>query len=187
MSDQPPILSAHVRAMIARLMDACRDAQHGFELASRGIRDPAILRAELLQYSGQWGEFVADLNDALRRAGEPPIESESPIVERDRAIELDVDEDVEFTRLQSAVQIADHAAILAECERIELAVASSYRDLLNHDHMPSNVTGIAAMQLTAIHRVQERLHSLRAVIERDHANPLPKPGPARGGATFRPH
>lgn len=149
--------STQLREVVTHLIDVCRDGQHGFELAARGVTNEPILRAELLQYSGQRQEFVADLNDALRRAGQPPIQQPTPADEGQRQAGC---EDAEFARLRSAVERQDRAAILAECERSEAAAADAYRQTASVSGLPAVLSGTIAVQFHAITRVHDRVQSL---------------------------
>lgn len=135
--------------LVTGLIDACRDTQFTFEIAAGGLKD-RLLRAELLQYSGQRREFVADLLAVLRRAGDLLVDPGTINEPLRRCSQT----------LRSAVTSGDVASILRECERTESAAQDAYQAALAHELAPPTAS-LVHSQLAAIARVQHRLHRLR--------------------------
>lgn len=139
----------HPTKLVGRLIDVCRDTQFAFEIAAGGVSD-RLLRAELLQYSGQRREFVADLVRTLHEHGAGTVDPggiDEPLKRNSEA-------------LRDAVRLQDTATILGECERSESDAQHAYEDALATD-LSTSLHALLHAQLTAIDRVQHRLHRLR--------------------------
>lgn len=139
----------HTADLVGRLIDVCRDTQFSFEIAAGGVSD-RLLRAELLQYCGQRRDFVADLVRSLHDMGTRVIDPGS------------IDEPLRRNSeaLRDAVQQHDAVAIIGECERCESDAQHAYEDALTAD-VSGPLHALIHAQLSAISRVQHRLHRLR--------------------------
>jgi uncharacterized protein (TIGR02284 family) len=140
---------------VSALIDACRETQFAFEVSAGGIQN-RLLRAELLQYSGQRREFIAELISTARKYGDDVIDPgniRDPLARQCKS-------------QKSAIQHRDLTAILSECERSEMGAIASYRAAFAMD-LPAAVHAMVATHLSAITRVHERIHRLRLNAQSD--------------------
>ncbi len=144
------VTSQHVADLLMRLVDACRDTQFTFEIAAGGVPE-RLLKAELLQYSGQRREFVADLLAALRVLGDRIVSPGS----------LDEPLRRNSSALREAVENHAVVPILLECERTEADAQSAYQEALSESISPA-LHSLIQSQLAAIGRIHHRLRRLRA-------------------------
>ena len=159
--------AGEIRESISRLIEVCRDGQYGFEVAAKGVDADPILRAELLQYSGQRQEFVSELRDAMRSLGEEPEDHGSVAGALHRG----------WIILKQAIATNERAAILAECERGESAAAEAYRREMGSG-LPTPIEGIVHTQFQAIARVHDRIQSLyESAAEAGKLQPHPQINP----------
>ncbi len=142
-------LSGDARSTLNNLIETCRDAQHGFEEAAKGVGDPA-LRAELMQYSIQRREFATALQQAVRTTGDNPDDSGSLAASLHRG----------WMHVKQAVSGSDDYAVLSECERGEDAAVDAYRDALGRS-VPPGVDDLVETQYAAVKHVHDRIRSLR--------------------------
>lgn len=149
-STSPPSSSdaALAREIVSGLIDACRDGEHVFALASRAVTNP-MLRAELAQYSVQRGEFVVELHEVIRSIGDD-ADDRGPAAYTD---------DARWVRLERAAETLDRVAILEELDRHEVMALDAYRNALQA-HLPYTLASLLNTQFLAITRVQNRLQSL---------------------------
>ena len=141
--------SADATATLNTLIETCNDGKTGFEHAAGGIEDP-VLKAELLQYSGQRAEFAAELTEAVAAAGAKPTEGGSVAAAVHRG----------WTKIRDAVTKSDRYAILAECERGEDSAVAAYRKAAGAG-LPTAHANLIATQQQAIQRVHDRIKALR--------------------------
>lgn len=134
--------AALARELVAGLIEACRDGEHVFELASRQVHKP-VLRAELMQYSVQRREFVVELEEAVHMIGEDSHDHPAQAGHRWNALE----------------HASDPLTILDQCERQELSTLDAYRQALSAG-LPFALASLIHSQFLAITRVQARLQSL---------------------------
>lgn len=134
---------------VGPLIDACRETQVAFEVAAGGTQD-RLLRAELLQYSGQRREFIAELIAAARKYSNhlvDPGNISGPLARKCDAF-------------KSAISQRNNAALLAECERSEAVALEAYRSAYALE-LPTAIHALIHTHLTAIKRVRDRLQRLR--------------------------
>jgi len=146
-----------LRDTINKLIEICRDGQHGFASAAKQIEDPA-LRGELLEYSLQRQEFALDLRNALVQMGAEPDDRSSLSGAIHRG----------WINLKQALSSNDSYAILSECERGEDYATEAYRDAMAMA-LPSPVSGLVENQYQAVQRVHDRVRALRDVARGDVA------------------
>ena len=144
-----PSISPDARSTVETLIETCRDGQTGFEHAAGGIEDP-VLKAELLQYSGQRAEFASELAEALGMPIEKSEKSGSVTAALHRG----------WINIKSAVTGSDKHAILAECERGEDYAVAAYRKATSAT-LPTTLANAVATQQQAITRVHDRMKALR--------------------------
>lgn len=142
-------------AWVGPLIDACRETQITFEIAAGGTRD-RLLRAELLQYSGQRREFIAELVQLAQRYGNQIIDPGNIKDPLSRQCEM----------LREAVANNNAVALLAECERSEGAALDAYRGAYAME-MPTAIHAMINTHLSAIKRVRDRVHRLRLNAQSD--------------------
>ena len=142
-------LSHEAKSTLDTLIETCKDGQYGFEVAAKGVGDPA-LRAELLQYSLQRREFASALQQALRTMGEKPLESGSLSGTMHRG----------WIKVKEAISSADEGKILAECERGEDSAVDAYRDAMGQI-IPPGIDDLVETQFAAIQHVHDRIKALR--------------------------
>lgn len=141
--------TAGASATINNLIETCRDGQNGFETAAKGVDDP-VLKAELLQYSGQRAEFATELGEALTQSGEAPDDSGSVTAAVHRG----------WIKMKELVTGKDRYSILAECERGEDVAVAAYRKAAAAQ-LPQSLANIVSTQHAAIQRVHDRVKALR--------------------------
>lgn len=139
--------AALAREIVSGLIEACRDCEHVFELASHAVNDP-MLRAELVQYCGQRREFVVELHDAIRMIGDDATDPAAAIA----------NDNARWERLRQAAA-TDRAELLIECERHDLAALDAYRQAIAAQ-LPYALASLIHSQYLAIARVESRLQSL---------------------------
>ena len=141
--------TSSVSSTVNNLIETCKDGQNGFETAAKGVDDP-VLKAELLQYSGQRAEFATELADALSQTGEAPEETGSIAAAIHRG----------WINIREAISKSDRYAILAECERGEDVAVAAYRKAAAAQ-LPQSLANIVSTQHAAIQRVHDRVKALR--------------------------
>jgi uncharacterized protein (TIGR02284 family) len=117
---------------------------------SAGGTKNRLLRAELLQYSGQRREFIAELINIARRYGNQIIDPGSvkePLARQSES-------------LHDAVRKCDTITLLGECERSEAAALEAYRQAYALE-LPTATHAMINTHLSAIKRVRDRVHRLR--------------------------
>lgn len=135
---------------VNRLIRACRDTQFAFE-ASAGAIEDRLLRAELLQYSGQRREFIAELIAVARRFGTDVVDPgniREPLARHTESVKISMDAH------------HDVGALLEQCERAEIAAMATYRAVAVPE-LPAAARAMVITHLTAITRVRDRLNRLR--------------------------
>jgi uncharacterized protein (TIGR02284 family) len=141
-----PPSAAPAGETIHRLIEICREAQTGYGLAARAVSD-LVLRAEMMQYSRQRTEFVAELQEACRQLNEPHTDTTAaegrlgPI----------------WDGLKSAGN--DRQAVLGICRQADARAVELYRQSLGSG-LPMKVAAMVHTQFAAITRVRDRLASL---------------------------
>jgi len=148
-STPTPSAAGDVRSTVNNLIETCRDGQKGFDVAASGVDDP-VLKAELLQYSGQRSEFAQELVDALAQSGEAADDSGSLSAAAHRG----------WIKIKELVTGKDRYAILAECERGEDVAVAAYRKAAAAA-LPQSIANIVSTQHQAIQRVHDRVKALR--------------------------
>lgn len=141
--------SPNAAGTINDLIATCRDGQTGFEAAAKAVEDP-VLKAELLQYSGQRAEFATELVEALKQTGEQADDSGSTTAALHRG----------WLKIKELVTGADRYAILAECERGEDVAVAAYRKAAAAQ-LPQSLSNLVSTQHQAIQRVHDRVKALR--------------------------
>jgi len=141
--------TTNTSGVINDLITTCRDGQNGFETAAKGVDDP-VLKAELLQYSGQRAEFATELAEALTQTGEVPSDHTSVSATVHRG----------WIKIKELVTGKDRYSILAECERGEDVAVASYRKAAAAQ-LPQSLANIVSTQHAAIQRVHDRVKALR--------------------------
>ena len=144
-----PTTSAETKSTIDDLITTCRDGENGFDSAAKAIEDP-VLKAELMQYSGQRSEFAAELVEALGQQGETADDGGSISATLHRG----------WINIKEAITGKDKHAILAECERGEDSAVSAYRKASSAS-LPTAVANIVSTQHQAVQRVHDRIKALR--------------------------
>lgn len=133
------------------LIRACRDTQLAYEAAA-GVLQDRVLRAELLQYSGQRREFIAELISAASKIGGEIVDPGN--------IREPLARHAEGAR-QAIGDTNDVAAVLDSCSRSEESAMQAYRFAFSTT-MPSVIRAMITTHLAAIQRVRDRLVRLRA-------------------------
>jgi uncharacterized protein (TIGR02284 family) len=140
---------------VGPLIDACRETQLTFEIVAGGTKD-RLLRAELLQYSGQRREFVAELIAAARKYGNQIIDPGNISHTLARQCES----------LKPAIDQNNISALLSECERSEAVALEAYRNAYALE-LPTAIHALINTHLTAIKRVRDRVQRLRMNVQSD--------------------
>lgn len=145
------------KQIIDRLAGTCQDAQEGFEAAAALVADSA-LKAELLQYSLQCADFLADLERLRLELGETPdFRQATPNANHHG-----------WTHLNGLIDASD-VAVLAACARGTETAMTAYRRALN-TILPEFVAVVVASQCHAIWQVYECIRALRTASMRKAAN-----------------
>lgn len=131
-----------------QLIETCRDGQKGFADAAESITRPDI-KMFCLEQSRTRGQFVSQLQEAIRQLGGDPENTGSTSAALHRA----------WIKLKSALGGGDHM-ILAACETGEDSAVDTYEEALK-SHLPINVHTLVEQQYQHIKQVHDRVKFLR--------------------------
>jgi uncharacterized protein (TIGR02284 family) len=139
----------NLHGVINRLIEVCHDGEKGFAAAADALHD-ATLKNELVRYSAQRGDFIAQLESTLRKSGEKPVAhgSTSGAVHRG------------CMHLKANITRDNTHAVLAECERGEDVAVDAYRDAVA-SALPEDIEKLGMTQYHAIESAHDRIRSLR--------------------------
>jgi uncharacterized protein (TIGR02284 family) len=141
-----------------RLIEVCHDSESLFATASNAVAgEEPLLKAELMQYSFQRGDFALDLEHELASVGEEPVHRGTIAGAVHRG----------WLNLKHVVSGDERFSILNECLRSENASLEAYQAALSAD-LPSPLPNIVRTQYAAIERVRDRIQALRDAAEPKH-------------------
>lgn len=138
----------HARNVVKELVHVCRDGEHAFERAARAVDNP-VMRAELIQYSVQRREFVAELQEALAAVGDR-ADDDMPAYSSDQG---------RWQVLERAAEAGDRRTLLHECENFDRSALDVYRNALQA-RLPYALDGVVHSHFYSLTRIQSRLQCL---------------------------
>lgn len=144
-----------LRDAMNHLIEVCHDSQNMFAAASNAVAsEEPLLKAELMQYSFQHGDFALDLEHEMAAIGEEPVRHGTISGAMHRG----------WMNLKHAVSSDERYAVLDECLKSENTALEAYQSALSAD-LPSPVPSVVQTQYAAVERVRDRIHSLRDVAD----------------------
>lgn len=138
-----------VISTLNNLIETCKDAQQGFQTAADGVKN-SELKTLFHTYSQQRAQFVAELQEEVRRLGGDPEQTGSVVASLHRG----------WINIKSAVTGEDEGAIIKECERGEGLSVKTYEDALGEEDLPADIRPIVERQAAAYKESYERMRSL---------------------------
>lgn len=141
--------NARVIDTLNNLIETCKDGQNGFETAAENIQD-ANIRSLFEEFAQERADFVAELQNEVRRLGGDPEKAGSAIASVHRG----------WINLKSAITGSSDHAILAECERGEDAAVDNYEDALR-EPLPMEIRDLVHQQFGLIKQAHDRVRALR--------------------------
>ena len=146
-----PLSTADAAAVLNGLIETCKDAHDGLELAAKDVSNPQLKEA-LLELARQRDRFRAELAAEVQGLGGDPETTGTVGGALQRG----------WLHLKAALAKDDAHAVLAECERAEEATLKSYGQALEKD-LPSEVRATVTRQQIEIQQSHQRLRALRDV------------------------
>jgi uncharacterized protein (TIGR02284 family) len=140
-------------ATLNRLIQTCKDGEHGFRAAADVVND-SNLRRLFESYSQQRAEFGAELQLEVRRMAEDPVQSGHMTAALHRT----------WMDLKAGVTGWDEGMIIAECERGEDIALANYENALGSG-LSAELRDLVERQFLQIKDAQAQLRSL----ERAHS------------------
>jgi uncharacterized protein (TIGR02284 family) len=138
-----------ISAVLNRLIETCRDGEHGFRTAADDVQNPS-LRVLFDELSSERTRFISELQDLVRSVGEDPDTTGSIAGAMHRA----------WINIKSAVSSGDEGSILEECERGEDSAVNEYRQALEQE-LPPSIRNVVQRQYFAIQQAHDRVRALR--------------------------
>ena len=145
-----PSHSEKTLAVLARLIETCRDGQLGFATAADHLHDPELrefFRAAAAQRAG----FLADLQERVRSLGGTPESSSSVSATLHRG----------WIGLRAALATHEAHAVLAECERAEDVAVEQYREAVPTPDLDPATRELVSRQAAAVLATHDRVKLLR--------------------------
>jgi uncharacterized protein (TIGR02284 family) len=135
-------------AALNRLIETCKDGQHGFGTASAVVynRD---LRSLFKRCAARRARFAAELQAVARGHGIPP----------GRHGTLKATLHRRWMKFKSTVLGQGDAAVIAECERAEDAALKAY-EAAENETLPPDVKAVVARQHGEIKEAHDRIRAL---------------------------
>jgi len=139
----------HVIAVVGEIIDACRDGERGYALASTDVDEPWLKRL-FWQYSHQRAQFAGALEEQLGRLG-ARVEAKPTVggwIHR------------KWLELRSTLDHRAAIGVLLECERGENAALAKYEHALASP-LPRALQEMLLSQLGEIRDAHDRLDRMR--------------------------
>ena len=133
------------------LIEILKDGKEGFSTAAQDIGNPE-LKSTFNQFSTQREQFATQLQTLARDFGDKEPANTGSVAGAIHRGWID---------LKSALASHDEHAILAECERGEDAAVSAYRDALQAQGLPAQVTTLLNQQFTQVQAAHDQVKALR--------------------------
>lgn len=131
------------------VISICKDAQQGFDGAAKAVKNPAF-KALFEEYSVQRGEFVKELQEAVRDLGGKPEDPTGVAGVLHSG----------WMALKGVLTGHSEHQILEETERGEDLSLKTYRDALSRN-LSDQVRQIVQRQYQQIEQAHERIRALR--------------------------
>jgi len=138
-----------VISTINSLIEISKDGQEGFNAAAERVSDLETKNL-FYHYSQQRGQFVSELQAAVRQLGGDPERSGSMAGAMHRG----------WINLKSAIMGNDEHAVLAECERGENSALTNYKSAIEKG-LPATVSTVIRRQYDAMKQAHDRIRTLR--------------------------
>jgi uncharacterized protein (TIGR02284 family) len=135
--------------IVEKLIETCRDGQHGFRESAQHVKDPSI-RELFNQLSLERAQFAGELESALHRLGKKDVKQEGSISGKLHRTWID---------LKSNLQSGD-GGILAAAENGEDNAKKHYQEAEQQD-LPGELREIIARQAEAVFAAHDRVRQLR--------------------------
>ena len=130
---------------LRRLFEACRDGAGGYRTAAGHARD-AGLKFLFQAHADQRARFATELQGELRRLGVRDRKTGAITAALHRG----------WAGVKAAVTGGSDEALLAACERAEVAAKKLFREALLHD-LPADVQALVRRQCEAVHEAYDRI------------------------------
>jgi len=141
-------------AALNRLVQACKDSEHGFRQAAEAVK-VFDLKQALEGFAARRATFIAELEAEIGRLGGKPAKSGSIVSTLQHG----------WFHLKTLVTSLDVGDIVTECERGEESVLKAYTEVLQR-RLPREVRQLVAQQERHVRDVYERLCSAETVAVR---------------------
>ena len=139
----PPYSGSDVCDVLEEAIEVLRDSEEGFHQAAQHASS-AVLRSELMRYSGQRALFVKELQDLEREYGREEVDGTGSLRGAFHRA---------WVGIKSAVAKCDDKALLEEAARGEAAAAKAYGEALkNHPGLPADVRHCLSRQFVEIRK-----------------------------------
>lgn len=147
MAEQLDPIVAHLN----RLIETCMDGAEGYRTAAGRVKN-SELRTLFESYSQQRHQFVADLQDEVRRRGGQAEDAGSLAGTLHRG----------WIGLKSLVSGKDDGSVIGECERGEEVAKHAYEEVLK-ENWPPELTNLLQKHFAAVQEACERIRALELV------------------------
>jgi len=137
-----------VEEVLRHLIEICHDDQCGFGTAAESVSNSA-LKAEFFHYSGQFGQFIADLERELRNLGQTPPTHGTVVGALRRG----------WMHLATVITGSDEVAILSAILKAEQAAVDTYASALDAP-MPDAVQEMLSAQYSHIVGIRNHIQTL---------------------------
>lgn len=148
------LLDSDAAKTLNGLIETCKDGENGFRTAAEGVEDPTLKRL-FESYAQQRGEFAAELQVEVRRAGKDPADTGHVAGALHRG----------WMNIKTAVAGRDEAAIISECERGEDVAVRNYREALERT-LPAELRALIERQFLQVKDAHDHIRSLEKAHER---------------------
>jgi uncharacterized protein (TIGR02284 family) len=138
-------------SLLNDLIETLKDGQEGFRKASEDVSS-SDLKTLFSQLSLQRSKFVGELQALARSLGEKEPEDSGSVAGAMHRGWID---------LKAALASKDEHAVLAECERGEDSAVAQYKEALNTNGLPVNVTTVLQKQFREIKSAHDQVRTLR--------------------------
>jgi uncharacterized protein (TIGR02284 family) len=135
-------------SVINNLIETCRDGEEGFRTAADSV-EKSDLRTLFNRYSQQRAQFVAELQNEIRRMGGDPQETASIAGTLHRG----------WINLKSTITGGSESSIISECERGEDSAVRNYRDALDEE-LPADLRALVQSQYSQVKEAHDNIRSL---------------------------